>query len=57
MIPLWLNSGITEFLNISRYETPLTVPSKKYGPMTCLAISSHFTMFQDRRAEVKCPFS
>jgi hypothetical protein len=48
MIPLQLNAGITEFLNISSYETPQTVPSKKYGPITCLAISLHFTMFQDR---------
>jgi hypothetical protein len=48
MIPLWLNFGITEFLHISIYKTPLTVPSKKYGPVTSLAKSTHFTMFQDR---------
>jgi len=34
MIPLLLGSGVTKFLNILRYETPMTVPSKKYGPMT-----------------------
>jgi hypothetical protein len=48
MVPLRLDFGITEFLNISKHETPLTVPSKKYGPMTCLAVTSHFTRFQER---------
>jgi hypothetical protein len=27
-------SGVTKFLNVLMYDTPMIVPSKKYGPVS-----------------------
>jgi hypothetical protein len=60
MIPVQLNFGITEHLNISRYETPITVPLKKYAPMTRLAVTpANIITFHNvsrHAAAVNCTF-
>lgn len=60
LIPLQLNSGITEFLNISRHKTPLKVPSKQCGAMTWLTVTpANIITFHNvsrQGAEVNCTF-
>jgi hypothetical protein len=42
MIPLLLGSGVTKLLNISKYETLMTVPSQTCVPMTWLTATSAY---------------
>jgi len=54
-IPLLLGSGITKFFSISRYETPLTAPSKEYRPndttasYSCLCHRVWWVVFHPKR--------